>query len=417
MAKFHAKIQASPDSPQISITAIVPDEVTALPLEDAKKYLAEIVQNVRPVPEFVIHGFATVASYEKPIPKEQLMGHNTLVEVSLPYTLHLPSGMPFNVKCPGVGESVIVPRKMWTELASGSCTAEVHAEDQLLYYGPTTQRTHSIPQAPELGPSPRLTGTNIEIGKDTHGVFRYTRMSVFFDSALVGVDGPDDDDKVGEAQSASFEQARATAKQIVNYVLDVYRYVTGAEHVERLMSMTTNRVYFADYNLLSEGVRIESGLGSAIINRSEREIRKIAEMLRTGEEPPVHVLFLQSARAALSRGQVVLAVVVAFQALEIILETKLRAGYAKLGLSDLEVARKLRKSYKTIDRLRILCREVTGRSVADDLTFWRSWISDCNRRRNGVVHRNESVSDSQGLKVVELCEECIARLLGLPFPA
>jgi hypothetical protein len=98
MAKFRAKIQASPDSPQISITAMVPEEVTALPLEDAKKYLAEIVQNVRPAPEFVIHGFATVASYEKPIPKEQLMGHNTLVEVSLPYTLHLPSGMPVNIK-------------------------------------------------------------------------------------------------------------------------------------------------------------------------------------------------------------------------------------------------------------------------------------------------------------------------------
>ena len=162
---------------------------------------------------------------------------------------------------------------------------------------------------------------------------------------------------------------------------------------------------------------MESGLGSAIINRSEREIRRINEMLKTGEEPPVHALLLQSARAALSRGQVVLAVVVAFQAQEIILETKLRAGYAKMGLSDLEVARKLRKSYKTIDRLRILCREVTGRSVDDDLTFWRSWISDCNRRRNGVVHRNESVSDSQALKVVELCEECIARLLGLPFPA
>jgi hypothetical protein len=118
-----------------------------------------------------------------------------------------------------------------------------------------------------------------------------------------------------------------------------------------------------------------------------------------------------------SLGQLVLAVVVAFQALEIILETKLRAGYAKMGLSDLEVARKLRKSYRTIDRLRILCREVTGKSVADDPTFWRSWLTDCNRRRNGVVHKNESVTDSQALKVVELSEECIAKLFGLPFPS
>ena len=46
------------------------------------------------------------------------------------------------------------------------------------------------------------------------------------------------------------------------------------------------------------------------------EIRKIGEMLRTGEEPPLHVLLLQSARASLNRGQLVLAVVVAFQALD-----------------------------------------------------------------------------------------------------
>lgn len=417
MAKFHAQIQASPQSPRISVTAIVPDELTAVPLEDAKKYLAEMLQNVRPAPEFVMHGFATVASYEKPIPKEQLMGHNTLVDVSLPYTLHLPSGIPFNVICPGLGKAVVVPRKVWTELASGSCDAEVYADDQLLYYGPTTQRTHNMPQAPELGPSPRLTGTNIEIGKDAHGVFRYTRMSVLFDSVVVGVDGPDSDEDVAEAQSAAFEQARVAAKQIVNYVLDVYRYVTGGEHVERLTSMTTNRVYFADHNLLSEGVRIESGLGSAIINRSGREIRKIGEMLRTGKEPPRYVLLLQSARAALSRGQLVLAVVVAFQAVEIVLETKLRAGYAKMGLSDLEIERKLTKSYKTTDRLKILCREVTGKSVADDITFWRSWLADCNRRRNGVVHRNEVLTDSQALRVVELCDECIAKLLALPFPA
>ena len=60
---------------------------------------------------------------------------------------------------------------------------------------------------------------------------------------------------------------------------------------------------------------------------------------------------------------------------------------------------------------------MTGKSVADDVTFWRSWLADCNRRRNGVVHKNEALTDSQALKVVELCDECIAKLLVLPFPA
>jgi hypothetical protein len=416
MAKFKARIQAAPDSPAISITAIVSDELAALPSEEANKHLATLLQHVRPKPEFVIHGFTTVASYENPIPRESLLGHNTLVEVSIPYTLHLPNNTQFSVVCPGPGRATVVPRKIWTDLARGSSDVEVYAEDQLLYYGPTTQRTHNMPQAPELGPWPRLTGTNLEISKDTHGVFRYTRMTVMFDSVLVGVDGPDDDERVSEAQSAAFEQAQATAKDIVNYVLDVYRYVTGAEHVERLPSITANRVYFADHNLLSESITIQSGSGSAIINRSGREIRKIEQMLKSGEEPPRHVLLIQSARAALSRGQIVLAVVVSFQALEILLETKLRVGYAKMGLSELEIARKLRKHYKTADRLNLLCREATGKSVADDTTFWTSWLADCNRRRNSVVHRNEVLTDSQALRVVELCEDCITRLLALQFP-
>ena len=242
-------------------------------------------------------------------------------------------------------------------------------------------------------------------------------VQIFFDFVLVGVDGSDTDETVQTARSCAFDKARKTGTVIVNYLLDVYRYVTGAEHIERLPTITANRVYFADHNLLSEGVSIESGLGSAIVNRSGHEIQRIEAMLRDGAEPPRHVLLLQSSRAALSRGQFVLAVVVAFQALEILLETKLRAGYVKQGLPDTEVTKKLEKWYKTKDRLTALCREVTGKSVADDTGFWALWLTDCNRKRNGVVHRNETLTDKEALGVVELCEQCITRLSALPFPA
>ena len=364
-----------------------------------------------------IYGFTTMGSYEKPISKENLFGYNTSVKVSLPYTLHLPNEMPFEVICPGVGRATVIPRKVWTELAAGSSVVEVIADEHLLYYEPASHRTDHIPQPPESGPWPRMTGTNVEISKDTHGVLRYTLLEVLFDSVIVGVEGPEGDPAVEQAQYAAVEKAQRTAKEIVNYLLDVYRYVTGAEHIERLSSIMTKGVYFAEHNLVSEGFTIESGLRTAIINRSGREIRKIKEMLGSGEEPALHVLLLQSARAALGRGQVVLAIVVSFQALEILLETKLRAGYAKMGVSDLEIARRLKKRYKTAERLKHLCREVTGRSVADDSKFWNSWIVDCNRRRNHVVHKNEAVTDAQAQRVVDLCEDCITRVLALPFPA
>jgi hypothetical protein len=326
--------------------------------------------------------------------------------------------MPFDVACPETGRATIVTRKVWTDLAAGSNDAEIYADDQLLYYGPAGPLSPFVPQAPELGPWPHFTGTNVEIGKETHGVFRYTQVRTFFDSALPGIGSEGTDEAVQGAKSRALDDAKKTGMAIVNYLLDVYRYVTGAEHIERLRLMTVNRVYFVDHNFLSESIAVEGGVGSAIVNRSASEIHRIRAMLMAGTEPERQVLLIQSARAALDRGQLVLAIVVAFQALEIFLETTLRGAYGRQGLSDGDITEKLKRVHKTKDRLTILCREVAGGlSVADDTAFWVAWLRDCNGKRNGVVHRNEGVTHSEALRVVELCDQCMARLATLPLPA
>jgi hypothetical protein len=416
LAEFHAQVQQSESGLVLPVVVIAPEEIARLPREEARARLSGLLHQVQPRPELIIYGFATLASYVDPPMRKALLGYNTLVEISLPYTLHLPSDMPFEVMCPQTGRAAVAMQKIWTKLATGSNEAEVFADDQLLYYAPAQPISPSIPQAPELGPQPHFTGKNVEIGKDTHGVFRYTRIGAFFDSAFADIAGVDADEAVQAARSRALAQAKETATEIVNYVLDVYRYVTGAEHVERLPTMAVNRVYFAAHNLVSEGVEVAGGVGSAVVNRSGREIQRIATMLKTGLEPETHVLLMQSSRAALGRGQLVLAIIVAFQALEILLETRLRAAYARQGISDGEIIEKLKRSYKTKDRLTALSREVAGgRSVADDTAFWDSWLRDCNRIRNGVVHRNETVSHPETLRMVELCEECMLRFSALPF--
>jgi hypothetical protein len=417
LTEYSAKIQQTASDPMITVHVIASREIAGQPREQAESQLSALLHQVRIRPELVLYSFRTVSSYEDPLPTSSLFGHNTLVEISLPYTLHLPSDMPFDVTCPEAGRATVVIRKVWTDLAAGSNTAEIYSDDHQLYYGPAQLVSPTIPQARELGPWPHFTGTNLEIAKDTHGVFRYTQIHTFFDSTHIAIAGLDTDEAVQEARSLAYDHAMKTARDIVNYLLDVYRYVTSAEHVERLSAMNVRRVYFADHNLLFEEVSVEGGLGSAIVNRSGHEIARIREMLLAGAEPERHVLLMQSARAALNRGQLVLAVVVAFQSLEILLETKLRVGYAKQGLSDADVTDKLKRRYRTKDRLTVLCREVTsGSSVADDTVFWNSWLNDCNHKRNGVVHKNESVTYLEALRVVELCEQCIARLLALPFP-
>jgi hypothetical protein len=412
-----ATIQPTVDDPMIPVRLLVSQEVASLPVDEAKKTIGSLLHEIRIRPEFVLYGFRTTAAYVDPLPRSQLFGHNTLVEVSLPYTLHLPSGVPFDVSCADGRKAIVVLRKLWTERAAGSSTTEIYADNQLLYYGDTHLASPTSPQPPELGPHPQFTGTNVEITGDTHGVFRYTKIHVLFDSTTI-VQDPSSDEDNQAANSLAYDSATETTREIVNYLLDVYRYVTAAEHVERLSAINVNRVYFADQNLLFEGLGIEAGLGSAIVNRSRFEIERIREMLQAGAEPERHVLLLQSSRAALGRGQLVLAIVAAFQSLEILLETKLRDAYLRLGLSDAGITSKLKKFYRTKDRLTVLCREVTGgRSVADDNVFWDSWLIECNRKRNGVIHKNELVSRIETVRIVELCEQCIGRLLALPFPA
>ncbi len=416
LAEFRTRIQQTENEPVVPVRIVASQEIASLPREEAEARLSALLTQVRVRPEFILYGVESLASYIDPPPRAALLGYNTLVEISLPYTLHLPNDMPFDVACSETGRATIVMRKVWTNLATGSNDAEIYADDQLLYYGPAQPRTPTVPQAPEMGPWPHFTGTNVEIGKDTHGVFRYTQIRILFDSALASIDGVDTDEAVQAARSCALDKAKKTGMAIVNYLLDVYRYVTGVEHVERLPVMAVNRVYFADHNLVSEGVAIEGGVSSAIVNRSGREIEQIKAMLLAGTEPERHVLLIQSSRAALDRGQLVLAVVVAFQALEILLETKLRAAYGRQGLSEGDTTERLKRVYRTKDRLTVLCREVTGMSVADDAAFWETWLRDCNRKRNGIVHRNEAVTHPEALKVVALCEECMARLSALPFP-
>ncbi len=415
ISEFQAEVQQTAEDPRLRVAILADDGIRTLPRAEAEEYLSGLLHQLRVRPEFTLYGFGTFSSYLEPMPSEQLFGQNTLVEVSLPYTLHLPVHRAFRVRCPQVDAPVIVQmRKIWTNLAAGSSDVEAYADDQPLYYGPANPSTPSIPQAAELGPWPHFTGTNVEILKDTHGVFRYTHVRLLFDSAHAGIDGPDRTDAVQNARSAAVTRSTEIASQVINYMLDVYRSATGEHHIERLASMLVTRVYFANSNLVYESVGIESGLGSAVVNRSRREIDEFADMLAAGREPEKHVLLIQSAHSAIDRGQTLLAAVVAFQAQEILIEERLRAGYASNGIPDAEVTTKLKNCHRTKDRLTTLSREVfSGRSIADDTAFWGSWLNDCNQKRNAVVHRGEAIGSKEAKRLVELCEECIRRFKGL----
>ncbi len=415
LLEYHAEVQQTAEDPKVRITILADEEIRLLSPVEAENCLSVLLHQLRVRPEFTIYGFGTFASYVDPIPREQLFGCNTLVEVNLPYTLHLPIHRAFPVGCSEVDvPAVIQLRKIWTDLAAGSNDVEAYADDHPLYYGPARPISPTIPQAAGLGPWPHFTGTNVEIYKDTHGVFRYTHARVFFDSVHVGIDGSEGLDATQKARSAAVTFATEMAMRVINYLLDVYRSITAEHHVERLARMLVTRIYFADSNLVYESAGIESGLGSAMVNRPRREVDQFAEMLAAGRSPETYVLLFQSAYSALDRGQHFLAAAVAFQAQEIFIEKHLRERYTSQSVPDAEVTDRLKTYHRAKDRLTTLSREVFGgRSIADDVTFWDSWLRDCNRKRNAVVHRGEEVDSEAAKRLVQLCKECISRFAAL----
>ena len=415
MVEFHVLIQQTAADAPLEVTLLADKEICALSLEQATERLNALLQQVCVRPEVTIYGFGTFASYVEPPDPEQFGGYNTLVEMNLPYTLHLPNGMLFPVADrQGVTRCLLQTRKIWTDLADGSNSVEALADNQLLYYGPALPATPHVPQDPVLGPWPRFTGQNVELGKDTHGIFRYTQVRLLFDTEHRGIGGSDDVESIKEARNAAVTTATSTAAGFVNHMLDVYRYATGADHVERMPRQLVTRVYFADVNIVYESAVLEGGVGSAIINRSRREIDRFAAMLAAGEQPAPHTLLLQSARSALDRGQLLLGVVVAFQAQGMVIEAGIRTGLQRRGLSDEDITTRLKGRLSTKDRLTTLSREaLNGRSVADDNQFWNTWLEDCNRRRNDIVHRGLPLTEAQARRVVALCEDCIARFLAL----
>jgi hypothetical protein len=399
----------------VQLVLYAPEEVWELAKEDADKRVSELLHQIRVRPEIHLFSSGVKFGYEHPPDKAQYGGYNTVVELNLPYCLHLPNGFTCNtvIRDPGRGALVSI-QKTWTELAEGSHETDIVADDRELYYGPFEIASPKLPQAPAVGVTPRFYGKNVEIEKDTVGRFRYSRVRVCFETSHTDLSDREGDDSPFKA---AIREASRSALDVVNDVIDVYRFVTGEFHVERLTDAVITLVYFADHNTGFEGAAIKDGLRSAIVNRSAREIDSIATMLSSGQEPERHDLLLLSARSSLHQGSVLIAVILAYQALEILVETKLRNAYRTMGHTDPAISQKLKDHHRLSERLTSLCREVTGSSVAGDTKFWNDWLVKCNRRRNGVVHRNESVTEVEAQELIDLSAECIRRVMALPFPA
>lgn len=219
-------------------------------------------------------------------------------------------------------------------------------------------------------------------------MYRYTKACIFFDTDCPPTITENQEDFV-----AAEKTAITSALRVVNRLVDVYRLRTGSDYIQRLPGIHVTDLFFRPHNVGSHGASFGHGIRSAIMNRSEIEIREIADLLASGTDLPIPDLLMLDAEASLENNQYTLAVVHVFQALELFLEEFLRGRLAATG-SDAQI--ELDAVWRTKERLRDLVRKATGRS---------EFCTVYDQTRNRLIHAARDLDASRTRAAVNVCRK------------
>jgi hypothetical protein len=331
---------------------------------------------------------------------------------------------------PETGKLVgLVPEKVWTDRAEGSIERkeELVIPDKTVYFSNAEIITEWIgtPEASLQG----LKGHNVEFDKDPTGYFRFTRLTTEFDWEVPRGFNPYDNDD--ESQSGIIEQLSSRTLDIANYVIDLYRAVTGDAYIKRVSHLVIEdlRIGIPDNCSIRKQERFTGdtltykcgyhpylfsahGIRPAIVNKPGAIIDAFRTSLERGLRPePYHLLGL-NAEVALDQRDVKMAILESFASLEVYVE---QFYYRRLGdrmsTSDIEGLLTSGDNWRLKVRLKELLKKHWLRSVADmDNELWQDWLR-AHGKRSELIHGNIEPSLEEARKIVEL-NKAVIRLLG-----
>lgn len=368
-----------------------------LPLGDPKVMLAAVATK----PTFQLFGTAFSYSYpEEELAKRPAQPANTLIEIGVPYCFHVPANTMLTVKDSKM-INYLVFKKIWTDRAASSSDADYLSPTHVLYHNNTSIKMPKFPTEPNLGPAPICTGTNIEALKDKAGVYRYSLVWMFFDSAY----SREVLTSENEGQAAQSEVI-ARAISVLNRFIDVYRVVTNSAHVQRLSSAHVRDLFFQDHNIGFHGASFGHGIGTGVMNRSGAELNDIARKAAGDEEIPLWDLLFLDAEASLQTNAFTLAVVNAFQALELRLEDFLEKKMSTQGLGVAEIEGCLDRIWRTKERLKDLVPSICGRRIIDDdRMLWDRFCWAYEDVRNKLIHSARDLDHDKTERAVRACRD------------
>lgn len=359
----------------------------------------------------VVYGAIVKYGYVDPSTLPPSSYGDTLIQATLPYCLHVPSGACLEVHVPEQGYSALVTlQKVWTLKAQGSSVADFEHDTLTTYFANNNLKTPQFPIDPSLGWEQNYSGRNVEKINDSNGVFRYTNVFVELTTGItverLEADGAENKVLLGELSLKVIE--------VMNRLLDTYRYVTHESYVERVGSLNVHNIFFPKENT---GFYVMSMLGTGITNATMNLPRTITgeidRMLRADERPPLAELLQLDADSSLEKRAYTLAVVKSFQALEVLLEKFLLHSYQVAGLSESDTLRVLDRKWRTPERRKQVLKDVSGQS-ASHMSWWQEWISLYESARNEVLHQGKEPSAAEAARVVALNSDVITWLKQLP---
>ena len=265
---------------------------------------------------------------------------NTIVEVAIPFCLNLPQDYICKVEIPEKKYSALVHfGKIWTKNSKGSSSVDLFEEDNIIYFAKTEVITPPVPQNDENGYELCYQGKKVIKTRDNTGYFRYSKLFIEINTNY-SKERLKNNSKYKET---SLSEIREKTHEIVNRILDIYRFITNENHVERLSDINIKNIYFVDHNIGFYVLKMGAGIQSAIVNRSKKEINEIKKLLENGFSCPIYELLFLNSEASYHKKMFTLAVVESFQALEIFLENFLISKLTSM-LSEKEAEKKLEKT-------------------------------------------------------------------------
>lgn len=254
--------------------------------ESMANLLKDNIAHIAPFKQFQIDGTHMLYSHLECTPYSR---YNTIIEVNIPYVLHVPSFTKLHLVTPK--ESTVFLQKIWTNRSTGSFDFEA-ISDEILYYRGGTFISPEMPHNPFESWNWKIPESkNIDEVNPTWNL-RYTKITIHFNSDFTHTEA-----KWSTFHDECLLKINNDALDIVNKIISTYRNklemysISLLNHVE-IMDIYFPRWWFGYYPL-------KFNVWDAIINRERWKVNSFIEKLNSIDDIPTYDLLIDNSKTSL----------------------------------------------------------------------------------------------------------------------